>query len=56
MRLAKNVIDAGLSTNNLEPMLQFWQQDAAKLQLPADASMTLLARYEVWISTPQILR
>src|ERR1700686_1041454 len=29
MRLAKNVIDIGLSTNNLEPMLRFWQQDAA---------------------------
>jgi catechol 2,3-dioxygenase-like lactoylglutathione lyase family enzyme len=29
MQLAKNVIDIGLSTNNLEPMLQFWQQDAA---------------------------
>jgi lactoylglutathione lyase len=28
MQLAKNVIDAGLSTNDLEPMLQFWQQDA----------------------------
>jgi catechol 2,3-dioxygenase-like lactoylglutathione lyase family enzyme len=28
MQLAKNVIDLGLSTNNLEPMLQFWQQDA----------------------------
>jgi catechol 2,3-dioxygenase-like lactoylglutathione lyase family enzyme len=28
MQLAKNVIDIGLSTNNLEPMLQFWQQDA----------------------------
>ena len=27
MQLAKNVIDVGLSTNNLEPMLQFWQQD-----------------------------
>src|SRR6185295_6775644 len=27
MQLAKNVIDIGLSTNNLEPMLQFWQQD-----------------------------
>jgi catechol 2,3-dioxygenase-like lactoylglutathione lyase family enzyme len=26
--LAKNVIYVGLSTNNLEPMLQFWQQDA----------------------------
>jgi catechol 2,3-dioxygenase-like lactoylglutathione lyase family enzyme len=26
MQLAKNVIDVGLSTNNLEPMLQFWQQ------------------------------
>ncbi len=28
MQLAKPVIDIGLSTNNLEPMLQFWQQDA----------------------------
>ena len=28
MQLAKNAIDVGLSTNNLEPMLQFWQQDA----------------------------
>ena len=28
MQLAKSVIDVGLSTNNLEPMLQFWQQDA----------------------------
>lgn len=28
MQLAKNVIDIGLSTNNLEPMLRFWQQDA----------------------------
>jgi catechol 2,3-dioxygenase-like lactoylglutathione lyase family enzyme len=28
MLLAKNFIDIGLSTNNLEPMLQFWQQDA----------------------------
>ena len=28
MRLAKNAIDLGLSTNKLEPMLQFWQQDA----------------------------
>jgi catechol 2,3-dioxygenase-like lactoylglutathione lyase family enzyme len=27
MQLAKNVIDVGLSTNNLEPMLLFWQQD-----------------------------
>jgi catechol 2,3-dioxygenase-like lactoylglutathione lyase family enzyme len=26
MQLAKSVIDVGLSTNNLEPMLQFWQQ------------------------------
>jgi catechol 2,3-dioxygenase-like lactoylglutathione lyase family enzyme len=26
MQLAKNVIDVGLSTNNLEPMLRFWQQ------------------------------
>ena len=29
MQLAKNVIDIGLSTNNLEPMLRFWQQDVA---------------------------
>ena len=29
MKLAKSVIDIGLSTNNLEPMLRFWQQDAA---------------------------
>jgi catechol 2,3-dioxygenase-like lactoylglutathione lyase family enzyme len=29
MQLAKNVIDVGLSTNHLEPMLRFWQQDAA---------------------------
>jgi catechol 2,3-dioxygenase-like lactoylglutathione lyase family enzyme len=28
MQLAKNVIDIGLSTNKLEPMLTFWQQDA----------------------------
>jgi hypothetical protein len=28
MQLAKNVIDLGLSMNNLEPMLRFWQQDA----------------------------
>jgi hypothetical protein len=28
MQLAKNAIDVGLSTNNLEPMLWFWQQDA----------------------------
>src|SRR6201984_2937175 len=28
MQLAKNVIDLGLSTNNLEPMLRFWQEDA----------------------------
>jgi len=27
MQLAKNVIDVGLSTNDLEPMLRFWQQD-----------------------------
>ena len=27
MQLAKHVIDVGLSTNNLEPMLRFWQQD-----------------------------
>jgi catechol 2,3-dioxygenase-like lactoylglutathione lyase family enzyme len=29
MQLAKNVIDVGLSTNHLEPMLRFWQQDVA---------------------------
>jgi catechol 2,3-dioxygenase-like lactoylglutathione lyase family enzyme len=29
MQLAKNVIDVGLLTNNLEPMLRFWQQDVA---------------------------
>lgn len=29
MQLAKNVVDIGLSTNNLEPMLRFWQQDVA---------------------------
>jgi len=29
MQLAKNVIDVGLSTNNLEPMLRFWQRDVA---------------------------
>jgi catechol 2,3-dioxygenase-like lactoylglutathione lyase family enzyme len=29
MQLAKNVIDVGLSTNNLKPMLRFWQQDVA---------------------------
>ncbi len=28
MQLAKNVIDVGLSTNQLEPMLTFWQQEA----------------------------
>ncbi|WP_426442909.1 VOC family protein [Bradyrhizobium genosp. P] len=28
MQLAKTVIDVGLSTDNLEPMLRFWQQDA----------------------------
>ena len=28
MQLAKNVIDIGLSTNDLEPMLRFWQQEA----------------------------
>ena len=28
MQLAKNFIDVGLSTNTLEPMLRFWQQDA----------------------------
>ncbi len=27
MQLAKDVIDVGLSTNNLGPMLRFWQQD-----------------------------
>jgi catechol 2,3-dioxygenase-like lactoylglutathione lyase family enzyme len=26
MQLAKSVIDVGLSTNHLEPMLEFWQQ------------------------------
>ena len=29
MQLAKSVIDVGLSTNNLEAMLRFWQQDVA---------------------------
>jgi lactoylglutathione lyase len=29
MQSAKNNIDVGLSTNNLEPMLRFWQQDVA---------------------------
>lgn len=29
MQLAKRVIDVGLSTNDLEPMLRFWQQDVA---------------------------
>src|SRR6266481_6240120 len=29
MQLAKSVIDVGLSTNDLEPMLRFWQQDVA---------------------------
>jgi catechol 2,3-dioxygenase-like lactoylglutathione lyase family enzyme len=29
MQLVKSVIDVGLSTNNLDPMLRFWQQDAA---------------------------
>ena len=29
MQLAKKVIDIGLSTNDLEPMLRFWQQDVA---------------------------
>jgi catechol 2,3-dioxygenase-like lactoylglutathione lyase family enzyme len=33
MELAKNVVDVGLSTNNLEPMLRFWHQDAG---LPLD--------------------
>src|SRR5690348_2263796 len=28
MQLAKSVIDIGLSTNHLEPMLGFWQHDA----------------------------
>jgi hypothetical protein len=28
MQLAKYVIDVGLSTNDLEPMPRFWQQDA----------------------------
>ena len=27
MQLAKSVIDVGLSTNSLEPMLRFWQED-----------------------------
>jgi len=27
MQLTKSVIDVGLSTNDLEPMLRFWQQD-----------------------------
>jgi catechol 2,3-dioxygenase-like lactoylglutathione lyase family enzyme len=27
MQLTKNVIDVGLSTNDLEPMLRFWQED-----------------------------
>jgi catechol 2,3-dioxygenase-like lactoylglutathione lyase family enzyme len=27
MQLAKAVIDVGLSTNNLEPMLRFWQEE-----------------------------
>jgi hypothetical protein len=27
MQLAKSVIDVGLSTNDLEPMLRFWQQE-----------------------------
>jgi hypothetical protein len=30
MQLAKSVIDVGLSTNNLEPMLRFWQQDGRR--------------------------
>jgi len=29
MQLAKRVIDVGLSTNDQEPMLRFWQQDVA---------------------------
>jgi lactoylglutathione lyase len=29
MQLAKSVIDVGLSTHHLEPMLRFWQQDVA---------------------------
>jgi catechol 2,3-dioxygenase-like lactoylglutathione lyase family enzyme len=29
MQLVKSVIDVGLSTNNLEPMLRFWQQEVA---------------------------
>jgi hypothetical protein len=29
MQLAKKVIDVGLSTNNLEPMLRFWQEEAS---------------------------
>ncbi len=28
MRLAKNFLDVGLQTNNLEPMLRFWQGEA----------------------------
>jgi catechol 2,3-dioxygenase-like lactoylglutathione lyase family enzyme len=28
MQLAKSVIDVGLSTNHLEPMLEFWQRQA----------------------------
>jgi hypothetical protein len=28
MQLAKNVIDLGLSTNNWESTLRFWQHDA----------------------------
>ena len=31
MRLAKNCLDIGLFTTNLEPMLEFWQQ---KVGLP----------------------
>ena len=27
MELAKKKIDVGLSTNNLDPMLHFWQND-----------------------------
>jgi len=27
MKLAKNQIDVGLSTNNIDPMLRFWQDD-----------------------------
>lgn len=29
MQLAKHIIDVRLSTNDLEPMLRFWQKDAS---------------------------